>query len=63
MYNEIFPPIIEKNKIMEANERSLFQLLELFSKDGNKPHVVIDARQNLMQHFYLKHVFLCILKN
>ena len=37
MYNEIFPPIIEKNKIMEVNERSLFQLLELFSKDGNKP--------------------------
>ena len=37
MYNEIFPPMIEKNKIMEANERSLFQLLELFSKDGNKP--------------------------
>ena len=37
MYNEIFPPIIEKNKIMEENERSLFQLLELFSKDGNKP--------------------------
>ena len=37
IYNEIFPPIIEKNKIMEANERSLFQLLELFSKDGDKP--------------------------
>ena len=38
MYNEIFPPIIEKKKIMEANERSLFQLLELFSKNGqNKP--------------------------
>ena len=37
MYNEIFPPIIEKNKIMEANEPSLFQLLELFSKDGDKP--------------------------
>ena len=37
-YNEIFPPIIEKKKIMEANERSLFQLLELFSKDDkNKP--------------------------
>ena len=32
-YNEIFPPIIEKKKIMEANERSLFQLLELFSKN------------------------------
>ena len=38
IYNEIFPPIIEKKKIMEANERSLFQLLELFSKDDkNKP--------------------------
>ena len=28
MYNEIFPPIIEKQKILAANERSLFQLLE-----------------------------------
>ena len=38
VYNEIFPPIIEKKKIMEANERSLFQLLELFSKnEQNKP--------------------------
>ena len=38
MYNEIFPPIIEKKKIMEANERSLFQLLEVFSKtEKGKP--------------------------
>ena len=37
-YNEIFPPIIKKKKIMEANERSLFQLLELFSKnEQDKP--------------------------
>ena len=37
-YNKIFPPIIEKKKIMEANERSLFQLLELFSKnEQDKP--------------------------
>ena len=37
-YNEIFPPIIEKKKIMEANERPLFQLLELFSKnEQDKP--------------------------
>ena len=36
LYNEIFPPIIEKEKIFEANERSLFQLLELYqvTKDG-----------------------------
>ena len=37
MYNEIFPPIIEKNKILDPNERSLFQLLEMFLKDGAKP--------------------------
>ena len=35
MYNEIFPPIIEKQKILDANERSLFQLLELFDKTNN----------------------------
>ena len=37
MYNEIFPPIIGKEKIIDANERSLFQLLELYSKtdEGN----------------------------
>ena len=37
MYNEIFPPIIEKRKILEANERSLFQLLELFDQRDGKP--------------------------
>ena len=37
MYNEIFPPIIEKQKILDANERSLFQLLELFYKTNDKP--------------------------
>ena len=37
MYNEIFPPIIEKEKILETNERSLFQLLELFDQRDGKP--------------------------
>ena len=37
MYNEIFPPIIEKQKILDANEWSLFQLLELFDKTNDKP--------------------------
>ena len=35
MYNEIFPPIIEKQKILDANERSLFQLV-LFDKTNDK---------------------------
>ena len=26
LYNEIFPPVVEKKKILEANERSIFQL-------------------------------------
>ena len=32
LYNEIFPPIIEKDKTLDANERSVYQLLELFDK-------------------------------
>ena len=35
MYNEIFPPIIEKQNFLDANERSLFQLLELFDKTND----------------------------
>ena len=35
MYNEIFLPIIEKQKILDANEQSLFQLLELFDKTND----------------------------
>ena len=38
MYNEIFPPIIEKQKILNAYEGLLYQLLELFNKtDDDKP--------------------------
>ena len=32
MYNEISPPVVEKRKILEPNERSVFQLLELYSE-------------------------------
>ena len=32
LYNEIFPPIIEKKTKIDVNERSLFQLLELFAE-------------------------------
>ena len=38
LYNEIFPPIIKKKKILDANERSVFQLCELYSEsDKGKP--------------------------
>ena len=37
LYNEIFPPIIEKQKTHDANERSAYQLLELFDTNKDKP--------------------------
>ena len=38
LYNEVFPPIIEKQQILDANERSAYQLLELFDETSdNKP--------------------------
>ena len=56
MYKEIFPPIIEKQKILDANEWSLFQLPELFDKtnDGKpksyrctaKPHATMFAKKS-----------------
>ena len=33
MYNEIFPPFTDKQTRIEANERSVFQLLELYSEN------------------------------
>ena len=61
MYNEIFPPIIEKQKILDANERSLFQLLELFDQvKVNQNHTGVQL--NLMQLYFQKNVFLFILK-
>ena len=35
MYNKILPPIIVKQKILEANEQSVCQLLELFCKTSD----------------------------
>ena len=37
LYNEVFPPVIEKQKILEMYERSAYQLLELFDKTKEKP--------------------------
>ena len=32
MYNEIYLPIDEKHKILEVNERSIFQLIEQYAE-------------------------------
>ena len=34
-YNEIYPPIIEKQKIIDVSERSTYQLLEQYTETGN----------------------------
>ena len=40
IYNEIYPPIIEKQKIIDPCERSVFQLLEQYiqGEKGPKPY-------------------------
>ena len=36
LYNEIFPPVIEKQKTLDADEQSTYQLLDMFdtTSDG-----------------------------
>ena len=55
LYNEILPPIIEKQKILQANQRSVYQLLELFGKTINQSRIV--ALHNLMQLYFQKKLF------
>ena len=62
MYNEIFLPIIEKRKVLDANERSLYQLLELFDKTSKKNQNLTDVQQNLMRQCFQKSLFCFILK-
>ena len=35
MYNKICPPIIDKHKKLDPNERSVFQLCELYSENDD----------------------------
>ena len=35
VYNKIYPPIIEKKKIIDPCQRSVFQLLELYKEGDN----------------------------
>ena len=35
MYNEVLPPMVEEQKILEANESLVYQLLELMQKTSD----------------------------
>ena len=51
-YNEIYPPIIEKQRIIDPCERSIFQLLEQFVRDEHAPKAyrsIAKAHANLFK--------------
>ena len=60
-YNEIYPPIIEKQRIIDPCERSVFQLLEQFVRGENAPKAyrsTAKAHANL----FLKKVFVDVFR-
>ena len=57
-YNEIYLPIIEKQRIIDPCERSVLQLLEQFIRGKNAPKVYRSTR--LMQIFFKKLFCRCI---
>ena len=66
-YNEIYPPIIEKQKIIDPCERSVFRLLEQFAKGEHGPRAyraTVKAHANLfLKNFlpmYLEDLVSCI---
>ena len=57
IYNEIIPPFIEKDTKIEANKRSVYQLLELYSEDKrgnpNKYKISSKAHSNLFSKKFI----------
>ena len=68
-YNEIYPPIIEKQKTINSGERSVFQLLEQFVNGGRCPkayRATAKTHANLFKKnflpMYLEDLVFCIKK-
>ena len=47
VYNEIYPPITEKKKIIDPCERSVFQLLEQYKENDSDDPVAYRARRKM----------------
>ena len=70
MYNEMLPPFIEKDTKLEANKKSIFQLLELYSEDyrgnPNKYKILSKAHSNLFAKkfipLYLEEIKFAVLR-
>ena len=70
MYNKMFPPFIEKDTKIEANKKSIYQLLELYSEDyrgnPNKYKISSKAHSNLFAKkfipLYLEEIKFAVLR-
>ena len=56
MYNEIYPPVIEKQKKLDANERSIFQLCESNSETSEHDPKLYRTTKKYRQHYHLKNL-------
>ena len=61
-YNEIYPPIIEKQRIIDPCERSVFQLLEQFVRGESGPKAYRSTAQARANLFFKKIFCQCIWK-
>ena len=59
-YNEIHPPIIEKQRIIDPCERSAFQLLEQFVRSEKMHQKLTDQLLRHTQIFFKKYFCRCI---
>ena len=62
MYNEILTSIFEKQKILKANERSVYKLLELSDKANNDTPKSYHCNKNLKLLCFRKKSFCAIWK-
>ena len=55
-YNEIYPPIIEKQKIIDVSERSTYQLLEQLPKPATVVQQITEQIKGHTQSFSRKDI-------
>ena len=60
VYNKIYPPIIEKKKIIDPCERSVFQLLEQYKEGDNDNPLAYRATSKVHATILKKKLFQCI---
>ena len=63
LYNEIMPPIIEKQKILEANKRSVYQLLDLIKKTSDGVPKTYRCTQKFHTNMFPKKFILLYLEH